>query len=159
MSSFQNKLRVREYLARAVEAILDLDRLLHKVNDAIPGVASKLLLVAHEALETERAIQGAVQEEEVGGVVAQVAVEVVGLIPGLERSDRLVRAFEVGEAVENGLEKGLLARLVDVALLHEGLAPQLVDRGDAEVVPRAMCPMLDDVLVQPLEPRDVSAPA
>ena len=98
----QNKLRVREYLARAVEAILDLDRLLHKVNDAIPGVASKLLLVAHEALETERAIQGAVQEEEVGGVVAQVAVEVVGLIPGLERSDRLVRAFEVGEAVENG---------------------------------------------------------
>ena len=87
----QNKLCVREYLARAVEAILDLDRLLHKVNDAIPGVASKLLLVAHEALETERAIQGAVQEKEVGGVVAQVAVEVVGLKPGLERSDRLSR--------------------------------------------------------------------
>ena len=70
--------------------MFDLDRLLHKVNDAIPGVASKLLLVAHEALETERAIQGAVQEEEVGGVVAQVAVEVIGLIPGRERSDRLV---------------------------------------------------------------------
>ena len=87
---FRIKLCVREYLARAVEAILDLDRLLHKVNDAIPGVASKLLLVAHEALETERAIQGAVQEEEVGGVVAQVAVEVVGFIPGLELLDRLV---------------------------------------------------------------------
>ena len=77
--------------------MFDLDRLLHKVNDAIPGVASKLLLVAHEALETERAIQGAVQEEEVGGVVAQVAVEVIGLIPGRERSDRLVVELALGE--------------------------------------------------------------
>ena len=50
----------------------------------MPGVASILLLVAHEALETERDIQGAVEEEEVGGVVAKEAVEVVGMKPGEE---------------------------------------------------------------------------
>ena len=90
---YRAKFRMSYASGRNSGAVLALERTLDIGGDAIPGVASILLLVAHEALETERDIQGAVEEEEVGGVVAKEAVEVVGMKPGEELLDRRVVAF------------------------------------------------------------------
>ena len=84
----------------------------------MPGVASILLLVAHEALETERDIQGAVEEEEVGGVVAKEAVEVVGMKPGEELLDRRVVELALSGFVESSVRRLRVRSKLRAGALH-----------------------------------------